>query len=159
MQELLVRQQDNFLSQEAWETSLGTLFPNGLMLMDGDRHLRHRTLMRQAFTREALDGYLPMMLPALEAQVAAWGGGGQIRAYPVIKHLTLRIAMEVFFGLPAGPEVDRLNAAFAALVRAATALPIRLPFTAYGKGLAGRRYLEDFFARLIPQRRAGNSAG
>ncbi|MFX5922284.1 cytochrome P450, partial [Acinetobacter baumannii] len=50
---------------------------------------------------------------------------------------------------------DRLNTAFVAMVQASVA-PIRrpLPFTAMGRGVAGRRFMVDFFTRLLRERRA-----
>jgi cytochrome P450 len=154
VQELLVRQQDKFENQAAWEMTLGELFPNGLMLMDGDRHHHHRNLMRAAFTREALAGYLPMMIPIVDRCFDEWTGRQTVQAYDDIKVFTLRVAMQVFFGLQPGPELDALNRDFQATVYAATAIPIRLPFTPYGKGVAARKRLGQFFAQLVPQRRA-----
>ena len=57
----LVEQAKFTSSQEAWENSLGELFPNGLMLMDGDRHQYHRSIMLDAFKKGPMQGYLDFM--------------------------------------------------------------------------------------------------
>jgi cytochrome P450 len=57
-------------------------------------------------------------------------------------------------GIPLGPEADKINKAFVDMVQASVA-PIRapIPFTAMGKGVAGRKYLIDYFGPQIAERR------
>ncbi|MGK0365149.1 MAG: cytochrome P450 [Saprospiraceae bacterium] len=66
---ILVEEGKYTSSKEAWETSLGELFPNGLMLMDGEQHKYHRGIMQDAFKKEPMQGYLDIVLAALASKV------------------------------------------------------------------------------------------
>jgi len=57
----LVQHKNDFNSRKAWGLILKDLFPNGLMLMDGEKHKHHRSIISEAFKKEALEGYLGMM--------------------------------------------------------------------------------------------------
>ncbi len=147
-------------ARRSWEWIMGRIFGGGLMLRDGDDHRFHRGIMQAAFKRAALEDYLARMVPQIEAEVAGWGERPQpMTAFPAYKHLTLDLAASVFLGFELGAEVARMNEAFEATV-AASMSTLRLPlgFTEFGRGLAGRRYLEELFGGLIPERRAGGGA-
>ena len=58
---VLLDRNKNFSSRQAWNTSLGKLFPNGLMLRDGDEHRYHRRLMGAPFKASALQSYVADM--------------------------------------------------------------------------------------------------
>ena len=149
----LVKNGDALSSEAGWEHSAGNFFPNGLMLLDGERHKIHRNIMREAFTKQAIEGYIPMMEEIAERFVENLKGTALIWAFEEIKTLTLEMAMKMFFGLERSPVLDQVNQAFTDVVAGATSIPINLPWTVYGKGKRSRAYLEQFFRELIPQTR------
>lgn len=67
--------------------------------------------------------------------------------------MTLKIAAHVFFGIDTKEDLHDINKAITDIVNAATALPVKLPFTAYQKGIDGRAFLVDYFKQLLPERR------
>ncbi|MCW2822282.1 MAG: cytochrome [Marmoricola sp.] len=147
-----------FASGPGWGSLVGPFFDRGLMLLDFDEHRRHRRLMLEAFTRPRLAGYTAALGPAVAAGLDAWEPGPGFRVYPALKELTLDLATQVFMGgadLATPDELDEVNRAFVACVQAATAL-VRLPIpgTRWGRALAGRRLLEDFFGRHLASKRA-----
>jgi len=73
--------------------------------------------------------------------------------FPFFKKLTLRLAGKVFFGLSIDNDLDDINTAISDIVNAASALPIKLPYSKYSKGLSGRKYLVDYFKSIINDRR------
>ncbi|MEN0060643.1 MAG: cytochrome P450 [Myxococcota bacterium] len=148
---VLVDPDGTYSSQLAWESGLSTLFPNGLMLMDGDRHAHHRGILRGAFGREPLEGYLAKMPEVIEAHLSSWEQ--QIQLFPAMKRLTLELAGRVFFGLDFSDPDHDVRKDISAVVKAATALPINLPFTVYGRGRRARKRLEDFFLSHVGLRR------
>ena len=150
----LVNHNEQLSSQQAWENSLSELFPNGLMLMDGDRHQHHRSILRTAFTRSCLEGYIPMMTPLIDQYLTGWQGKRTINTFHEIKALTLRLALKVFFGLEADQKLHVINRDIIRVVKAATAVPLPLPYTTYRRGVTARRRLEAYFAALVQQRRA-----
>jgi cytochrome P450 len=153
--ELLLFDRDRlFSSEQGWGPVLNLLFPRGLMLIDHEAHRIDRRALQVAFKPEPMKAYCDLLNRDIAQGVEAWGEG-PIRFYTAIKALTLQTAATSFLGLPLGPEADRLNQAFTAMVQASIA-PIRrpLPFTAMGRGVAGRRRLVAWFTHLLDERRA-----
>ena len=155
---VLFDRERNFSSAGGWGPILGRLFPRGLMLLDWEEHRQHRRALGIAFKPEIMRAYADALNEGIAARVAEWGAAGGVRAYPAIKQLTLDLAASAFLGLPWGPEAARINAAFVAMVQAAVGV-VRTPVpgTKMARGVAGRRYLSDLFARLIPVRRGSTA--
>ena len=122
--------------------------------MDGDRHRYHRSIIRTAFTKQPMQGYLEIMPAVIDSYFESWQGTEATLMYPAMKELTLRLAGKVFFGLDFQNGLQSINQAFVNVVQAATSLPIKLPFTKYGKGIRARKRLEAFFREMLPQKRA-----
>lgn len=144
-----------FSSEQGWGPVLNLLFPRGLMLMDFDHHRMDRRALGIAFKPEPMRGYVADMNRIFAGQLKNWRG--DMLFYPAIKQLTLDVAAESFLGVPLGPEADKVNKAFVDMVQASIGV-IRapLPFTAMGRGVAGRKYLIDYFAPQIAERRNEN---
>jgi cytochrome P450 len=147
-----------FANAPGWGELVGPFFDRGLMLLDFEEHHRHRRLMQEAFTRDRITGYAAALAPAVESGIAGWQPGPDFRAYPALKDLTLDLATQIFMGgaeLTSPDELDRVNRAFIDCVQAATAfVRAPLPGTRWGRGVAGRRLLEEFLARQLPAKRA-----
>ena len=143
-----------FSSEQGWGPLLNLLFPRGLMLLDFAAHRADRRALSIAFKPEPMRHYCDALNTDIARGVEAWGEGPR-KFYPAIKALTLETAATSFLGLPLGPEADRLNKAFVDMVQASVA-PIRrpLPFTAMGRGYAGRQLMVEYFTRLLRERRA-----
>ena len=62
-----------FSSRKPWMMIMGRIFPNGLLLRDGDEHKLHRKIMHEAFTRPALRDYLERMNPMIAHGLGHWG--------------------------------------------------------------------------------------
>lgn len=149
---LLVDNAKIFHSKEAWEIVLKELFPNGLMLMDGEEHKYHRTIVAEAFKKEPMEGYLNLMQPLIH-NFCQELDKSQVKLFPLFKGWTLTIALKVFFGLSQDKEFEKINEALIHVVKASTSFPIKLPFTTYGKGIRARKRLEDYFKKLVLERR------
>jgi len=150
---ILVKEAKNFESKEAWEAGLGDLFPNSLMLMDGDEHKYHRSIMQDAFKKEPMRGYLSLMPSIIRNQLKSLSSEGSFEMFPFYKNLTLSLATQVFFDLSPDQDLTKINQAITAIVTASVALPVNLPFTKYRKGINGRKYLKKYFASIIQDRR------
>ncbi len=144
-----------FSSADGWNL-LDRLFGGGLMLRDFDDHRDHRRIMNAAFRKPVLDAYRDRMQALMPRLLDEWPEGTAFEAYPAIKRLTLRMGAALFMGLDVDdPRVGQLNAAFEAQVAASLGL-IRapLPLTAMRRGVVARRYLQETFREMIPERRA-----
>jgi cytochrome P450 len=141
-------------NKEAWETSLSELFPNGLMLMDGDEHKYHRGIMLDAFKKPAMKGYLTIMPGIIEEAINSLPSNGKQEMFPFFKLLTLQLASKVFFGLENTKDLSDINIAVSNIVNAASAIPIKIPGTTFYKGIKGRKFLVKLFLTLIKERKA-----
>ena len=151
--ELMLFDRDKlFSSEQGWGPVLNLLFPRGLMLLDFDHHRMDRRALGIAFKPGPMRAYTIDMNRIFKDQLKAWRG--DVLFYPAIKQLTLDVAASSFLGIPLGPEADKINNAFVDMVQASVGV-VRapLPFTRMGRGVAGRKYLIDYFGPQIAERR------
>jgi cytochrome P450 len=141
-----------FSSEQGWHPVLEYLFPRGLMLMDDPEHRSHRKTLSVAFKPEPMRHYFGQLQDGIVRGIAAWPA--EFQFYPAIKQLTLDLAATSFLGIPWGPEADRINRAFVDMVQASVGIVRKpIPGTQMWRGYRGRKYMCDFFAREIPNRR------
>ena len=151
---VLLDREKNFSSKLAWNMSLKQLFPNGLMLRDGDDHRYHRRLLGAPFKSSALEVYVQQMNADISKTVATWAEPSDFLFYPAIKQLTLDLATKIFIGEELNEEADELNQAFVDVVAASMVL-VRYPMLGnkYQRGLEGRALLENYFASRLDSKR------
>jgi cytochrome P450 len=146
-----------FSARKPWMQIMGRIFPNGLLLRDGEEHKQHRKIMREAFTRPALREYGERMQPLIAAGLAGWRSGPSFKAFPAYKALTLDIAARIFVGVELGPETTRMNGIFEDLVAASMSkLRLRIPGLEFHRGLVGREFMVRYFGGMLAARRAGS---
>lgn len=141
-----------FSSEQGWNPVLERLFPRGLMLMDDPEHRSHRKTLGVAFKPEPMRHYFGALNEGIGRGIAAWEG--EFKFYPAIKALTLDLAATSFLGIEWGPEANKINRAFVDMVAASVGI-VRTPIpgTAMWRGVKGRKFMCEFFAREIPGRR------
>ena len=147
-----------FSNKKAWDMIIGRIFPNGLMLRDGDDHRYHRRLMQAGFKSRAMQGYLLQMMPQVRQSVSDWSGNGEgdLLAYPTFKKMTLDLAATIFLGMDLGEDARKINRAFEATVAASMPkIPLAIPGTLLWKGIQARQTMCDFFLPLIAEKRDG----
>lgn len=155
--ELILFDRDKiFSSEQGWGPVLNLLFPRGLMLMDFEKHRADRRVLSVAFKPEPMRLYADALNDGIGKRVGEWSGK-TLLFYPAIKQLTLDLAATSFLGIPWGPEADKINQAFVDMVQASVGFIRKpLPFTAMGRGVAGRKYLVEYFTPMVPERRASD---
>ncbi len=143
-----------FSSEQGWGPILDLLFPRGLMLLDFDHHRADRRALSIAFKPGPMRHYADALNRGIAERVAQWAGR-EMLFYPAIKELTLDLAADSFLGLPLGPEAAQINRAFVDMVQASIGVVRKpLPFTAMGRGVAGRKFLVEWFTAETLRRRA-----
>ncbi|MBK8271529.1 MAG: cytochrome P450 [Sphingomonadales bacterium] len=146
-----------FSSEQGWGPVLNLVFPRGLMLMDFDKHRSDRRTLSIAFKPEPMKLYSDALNKGIAARVAEWSGK-TFAFYPAIKQLTLDLAAASFLGIPWGPDAQKINRAFVDMVQASIGVVrVPLPGTAMGRGVAGRKFLLEYFGREVPKRRASDA--
>ena len=158
--ELVLKNSDKIFSNKlAWDPLLDRLFPDGLMLRDFDEHRFHRKILQGAFKKEALAGYLDVMLPRLEQGVAAFPKDCTFGFKDQIKALLLDVAAQVFMGVEMGADADKINKAFLHAMEASMAVvKVPVPGTLWYRGLKGRQTLVNFIESQIEEKRRVESA-
>lgn len=154
----LMNPDQTFSNKKAWDMIIGRIFPNGLMLRDGDDHRYHRRLMQAGFKSKAMQGYLSQMNPQVRTSVAGWSESpnGEMLAYPTFKQMTLDLAATIFLGMDLGEDARKINQAFEMTVAASMPkIPLAIPGTLLWKGIKARQTMCNFFLPLIPAKRAG----
>ncbi len=153
---ILFDREKNFSSAQGWGSVLDLLFPRGLMLLDFDHHRADRRALSIAFKPGPMRHYSDALNRGISERVESWRDK-QLLFYPEIKQLTLDLAADSFIGLPWGPESDKINQAFVDMVQASVGVVRKpLPFTKMGKGVAGRKFLVEWFtAETLRRRKEG----
>ncbi len=149
-----------FSARKPWHAIMGRIFPNGLLLRDGEEHRQHRKIMHLAFKRSALREYSDRMNPMIEQSLGQWRiRPGPLPAFRAFKDLTLQMAAAIFVGVELGSDMRRMNRVFEDLVAASMSrIRLRVPGLEFYRGLRGRQFMVDYFSELIAERRAGQGA-
>ncbi len=147
-------------NKKAWDRIIGRVFPNGLMLRDGDDHRYHRRLMQAGFKSSALQTYAQTMLPQTQAAITGWTQGqtaSWVPVYPKFKQLTLDLAATIFLGMDLGFDATRINRAFETTVAASMPrVPVPIPGNLLWRGIRAREAMVKFFLSQIPSKRQGD---
>jgi cytochrome P450 len=155
----LVNDGQVFSNKKAWDMVIGRIFPNGLMLRDGDDHRYHRRLMQAGFKSKVMQRYMVEMEPQIRQVVSNWPlpMKGPLLVFPTFKKMTLDLAASIFLGMDLGDEADKLNKAFETTVAASMPkIPLAIPGTLLWRGIRARKYMCEFFQQQLPAKRAGN---
>jgi len=151
--QVLVREGERFPNR-AFPHIADKLFPNAVLFSEGEKHRRQRNLLKQAFRKDALRGYLPEMERSLAGRLEGWKGGGAMRVYPEMKALTLDMAGRIFYGLELLDNDRQWKRPLERVLHAGAALPLAIPFTPYWRGLRARKQLVGQLTQLVAARRA-----
>jgi cytochrome P450 len=122
--------------------------------LDGDAHRERKAIMMQAFTRSALAAYLPGMQAHVEAAFERWAGlRSPIRWMDELQRLAMESVCGSILGMTAGPRVGELIGHYRTIDLAFTGIPVKLPGTAYRKGLDAVEAILTIFCGAIDEHR------
>ncbi|CAL1600208.1 unnamed protein product [Knipowitschia caucasica] len=140
-----------------WPASVRTILgPETLSSVHGIQHKSKKKAIMRAFSREALELYVPIIQEEVRAAVQDWlSRDSCVMVYPEMKRLMFRIAMRVLLGFE--PEQIRtqeqqLVEAFEEMVRNLFSLPIDMPFSGLYRGLKARNFIHSKIEENIKQK-------
>lgn len=157
-QQIYLDREKTFSAQMGYENSLGHFYKKALLLRDFNDHKIQRRLFQTAFKNNQMRGYVDIMNPLFENNIAQWDGQKGFKFFPAVKKVLLDVGATVFIGVEElGPEMDKLNEAFLNISEKGLmgAFKIDVPGFKFHKGKLGAKYLEEYFDKTIPIRRAG----
>ena len=141
--------------------NLRFLLGDGLLTTDGDFHRQQRRLVQPAFHKHRVEGYADTMVHLTEEMLEQWKPGSEVDMSREMQQLTLRIILKALFNLDSPTQSASLGRAITTVITnsirnfgSVRSLPLDLPFTRYGRMMAGKRELDTFVYDLIKQRRA-----
>jgi cytochrome P450 len=157
----LVEQARNFTSGQ-FNQNLRRVLGDGLLTIDGDFHRQQRRLIQPAFHKRRVEGYAGIMVQHTQEMVDhSFRSGARIDISQAMRDLTLRIVAKSLFDVDLKEDHPELGTAFTSVIEnpvslpfSIRALPVDLPFTAYGKHMEGLRTLNAYVYGLIKRRRA-----
>ncbi|XP_008436430.1 cytochrome P450 26A1 [Poecilia reticulata] len=131
-----------------WPSSVRTILGvDTLSNMHGSQHKTKKKAILRAFSREALELYIPVIQEEVHTAVKSWLVQDPcVLVYPEMKRLMFRIAMRILLGFD--PEQIRtdeqqLVEAFEEMIRNLFSLPIDVPFSGLYRGLRARNFIHS----------------
>nr|XP_033799479.1 cytochrome P450 26A1 isoform X2 [Geotrypetes seraphini] len=146
-----------------WPASVRTILGSGcLSNLHESQHKNRKKVIMQAFSREALENYIPVMEEEIGRLVAQWlTRGSCVLVYPEVKRLMFRIALRILLGFEPrqidGGTEQQLLEAFEEMIRNLFSLPIDVPFSGLYRGLKARNVIHDKIEQNIKAKIAKDS--
>ncbi|TMQ02301.1 MAG: cytochrome P450 [Deltaproteobacteria bacterium] len=134
------------------------LHPDAVPFLDGERHVRRKRLLLEAFSDRALASYLPNIFAIFARFVDGWADTGEHAIAPALSQLGFDIADTLFAAADPAHSNAQTAADFAALIKGTFAPPINLPFTSYGKAVKARDRLRAYIKHQVATRDGAGSA-
>jgi cytochrome P450 len=162
-QYMLAQHADNFEVRSA--SILTNLLGQGLLVIDGAQHRRHRTIMNPAFHKRRVTAYAAAMIELADQAMARWPAGRPLRLFEETRYITLDIVARTIFGVELGEQQARLKPEIQAMLSffdapvAVQMLPISPPLGPWRRLSAARAGFDRIIQATISERRAAPSAG
>ncbi|KAM6897115.1 cytochrome P450 26A1 [Xenentodon cancila] len=131
-----------------WPASVRTILgADTLSSMHGSQHKTKKKAIMRAFSREALELYIPVIQEEVQAAVKEWlARDACVLVYPEMKRLMFRIAMRILLGFEPEQIKDdeqQLVEAFEEMIKNLFSLPIDVPFSGLYRGLKARNFIHS----------------
>ncbi|MGG6237798.1 cytochrome P450 [Nodosilinea sp. AN01ver1] len=97
-----------------------------LLLLDGDRHRRHRRLLMPPFHGDRMRAYGDVICDLTAQAMADWQPGTAFNVRAAMQDITLRVILKAVFGLEDGDRYDRLRQLLSTLLEG-----LGTPFSAF----------------------------
>jgi retinoid hydroxylase len=144
-----------FSSRLGWGKPITTLIGDGLSLIDGAQHRRHRRMIQPALHGVMLHRYFDVMQALTRQHLDAWLRRERLTLFDAFKHLSFGIAARLMLGARNTAEIDRFAHEFHIFTAGLFAPPAwKIPWTPYGRAWHSRRALRRTLAEIIADRRA-----
>jgi cytochrome P450 len=127
-----------------------------LPTMDGAAHLTRKKTILAGFNKAALVSYLPGLQAAIERSLARCAQLGEFGWLDELKSLAFQGICENVMGLDSHEQIDSLVSDYGAITKGFAALPIKLPFTTFGKSMKARNRALDTLRAVVKAHAEGD---
>jgi cytochrome P450 len=139
-----------FSSRAGWSKTITSLIGDGLSLLDGAAHRRHRAMIMPTLHGAALGGYFAAMRELTAGHVQRWLGASEVRLFDGFKQLSFAIATRLMLGPQAADEARETFELFHIFTRGLFAPPAwRVPWTPYGRAWRAGQRLRRALLRIV----------
>ncbi|CAN9508721.1 unnamed protein product [Ophioblennius macclurei] len=140
-----------------WPASVRAILGSDtLSNVHGLQHRNKKKAILRAFSREALELYVPVIQEEVRGAVQEWlQRESCVLVYPEMKRLMFRIAMRILLGFcPEQIRTDeqQLVEAFEEMIKNLFSLPIDVPFSGLYRGLKARNFIHSKIEENIRQK-------
>jgi cytochrome P450 len=143
-----------FSSRAGWGKPITSLIGDGLSLIDGSPHRRHRRMIQPAIHGALLGRYFEVMHELTIAHAAQWAQRGRLKLFDGFKQLSFEIAARLMLGAQTAAEVQQLYQQFHIFTGGLFAPPAwKLPGTPYGRAWQAGQMLRRALRTIIAARR------
>ncbi len=125
------------------------LDPDAIPFLDGDRFRRRKELLMQVFSERALDAYAPTLERVIKRYARRWAETGAFTWVPELTSMSMTVAGALFTGADPDKDDARIEEAFQTAFDGFLTIPLKLPFTKYGKALRARDFLRERIAEAV----------
>lgn len=145
-----------FAAGLGWGRTITSLIGDGLSFLDGERHRRHRMLLRPALHGAAITRFIGLMERTIEGHVAEWLRQSELRLFDGLKQLSFAVATTLFLGLADQAQVRAMERIFRAFSNGLFAPPAwRIPGLPYNRAwVAGQQLRQILRAAIVAHRDA-----
>jgi cytochrome P450 len=134
------------------------LHPEALPFIDGPRHKNRRKLLMNAFTRDALLGYVPIFQGIIERYLTRWEDGVERAGVDEIGSMAFAIADSLFAGGDPQKDNPAMAKIFDQVMAGVFAIPLKLPFSTFSKALSARDQLRAYISGVVDGYRPGTGS-
>ncbi|MFN8502575.1 cytochrome P450 [Kouleothrix sp.] len=143
-----------FSSRQGWSKTITSLIGDGLSLLDGATHRRHRAMIMPALHGAVLQGYAAEMQAQVAGHAQQWLALGELRLFDGFKRLSFDIATRLMLGPQLQDEAAECFKLFRTFTRGLFAPPAwRLPWLPYGRAWDAGQRLRPILARIVAEHR------
>lgn len=148
-----------FLSRDVLTLLIPVVGANAMVVSDGEDHRRRRALVRPAFTRRRIEGYVPTMVDEIHRMIGGWSSGQSVDAFADVRSCIRRIAIHSLFGDRLKAHTDEIGRELQTALNYINRSPFLrfdhdLPGTAYRRAMAARERVDRYVRAEIAKRRA-----
>ncbi|MBL1101935.1 cytochrome P450 [Streptomyces coffeae] len=148
-----------FLSRDVLTLLIPVVGANAMVVSDGEDHRRRRALVRPAFVRKRIEGYVPVMVDEIHRMIDGWRPGHTVDAFADVRSCIRRIAIRSLFGDRLKAHTDEIGRELQTALNYINRSPFLrfdhdLPGTAYHRAMAARERVDRYVRAEIARRRA-----
>lgn len=162
IEQVLVKQHENFTKNRVFWRQLEALLGNGLFTAEGAAWQRQRKLAAPAFATQPLATYAPHMVALTETMLARWQDGAEIDLHHETMTLALRIAAKTLLDADIEAELNDMERAgnwvideVAARFSRPVVVPDWVPLPGHRRYMKGIAIIDRLVYRIIADHRSG----